>query len=100
NLFIPVEFVNQADSPGLKRGGVLNVVRHEVELKVRAGAIPEKLVCDLAGAKIGDSLHISAIELPAGVKPVIQDRDFTVATIAAPSGIGAADDDEEEAVEG
>ncbi len=96
NLFIPVEFINHGQSPGLKRGGVLNTVRHDVELKVRAGAIPEKLVCDLAGANIGDSIHISAIELPAGAKPVIADRDFTVATIAAPSGLAAAGEDEEE----
>ena len=97
NLMIPVEFVNHADSPGLKRGGVLNVVRHEVEMKVRAGAIPEKLVCDLAGSNVGDSIHISAIKLPPEATPVISDRDFTVATIAAPSGLAAADDGEGEA---
>ncbi|MCI4665575.1 MAG: 50S ribosomal protein L25/general stress protein Ctc [Neomegalonema sp.] len=95
NLFIPVEFINHGASPGIKRGGVLNVVRHEVELKVRAGAIPEKLVCDLTDSKIGDSIHISSIELPADATPVIADRDFTVATIAAPSGLAAGDDDEE-----
>ncbi|MEO1328081.1 MAG: 50S ribosomal protein L25/general stress protein Ctc [Pseudomonadota bacterium] len=99
NLFIPVEFINHGASPGLKRGGVLNVVRHEVELKVRAGAIPEKLVADLTGYKIGDSLHISAIALPEGAKLVIQDRDFTVATIAAPSGLAKGGDDEEEGAE-
>lgn len=95
NLYIPVEFINHGASPGLKRGGVLNVVRHDVELKVRAGAIPEKLVCDLSGAKVGDSIHISSIELPNGAKPVIA-RDFTVATIAAPSGLAGGGDDEEE----
>ena len=99
NLFIPVEFINHGASPGLKKGGVLNVVRHEVELKVRAGAIPEKLVCDLEGSNIGDSIHISAIEIPKGATPVISDRDFTVATIAAPSGL-AASDEEGEAAEG
>ena len=94
NLFIPVEFINHGASPGLKRGGVLNVVRHDVELKVRAGDIPEKLVCDLSDYKIGDSIHISAIDLPGGAKPVISDRDFTVATIAAPSGLAGGDDEE------
>lgn len=94
-LFIAVEFINHADCPGLKRGGVLNVVRHEVELNVRAGDIPEKITVDLAGAKVGDSLHISAVELPKDVTPVINDRDFTIATIAAPSGLAAGDDEEE-----
>lgn len=96
-LYIPVEFVNHGASPGIKRGGVLNIVRHEVELKVRAGAIPEKLVCDLTGSEIGDSIHISAIQLPSDAEPVIADRDFTVATIAAPSGLAAADDGDAEA---
>ena len=86
-VFVPVHFVNDAASPGLKRGGTLNVVRHEVELFVPADAIPEALTADLTGFDIGDSLHISAISLPAGAKPVIQDRDFTVATIVAPSGL-------------
>lgn len=79
---IPVSFVNQDKSPGLKRGGVLNVVRYEVELLCPADAIPEKLVVDLEGLEIGASVHISQIKLPANTKPVIQDRDFTVATIA------------------
>ncbi len=97
NLFIPVEFVNHADCPGLKKGGVLNIVRHDVELRVRAGDIPEQLTCDLSGFNIGDSIHISSMSIPAGAKPVIADRDFTVATIAAPSGLAASADDEEEA---
>ena len=97
NLFIPVEFINHGASAGLKKGGVLNVVRHEVELKVRAGDIPEKLVCDLSGANIGDSIHISSIEIPGDAKPVISDRDFTVATIAAPSGLAADDGEGEDA---
>lgn len=97
NLFIPVEFINHQAAPGIKAGGVLNVVRHEVELKVRAGDIPEKLTCDLTGYKVGDSIHISAIALPDGVTPVIADRDFTVATIAAPSGLVAGGDGEEAA---
>lgn len=95
-LYIPVEFINHGASPGLKRGGVLNVVRHDVELRVRAGAIPDKLVCDLTGSNIGDSIHISAIKIPGDATPVIADRDFTVATIAAPSGLAAAGGDEEE----
>lgn len=95
NLFIPVEFINHEDSPALKRGGMLNVVRPEVELVVTAGDIPEKLTVDLAGTKIGDTITISAITLPAGTKPTI-DRDFVVANLAAPAGIGGGDDDAEE----
>ncbi len=82
---VPVHFLNEETSPGLKRGGVLNVVRHAVELYVPADSIPDFIEIDLAKAEIGDSLHISAVKLPDGVKPVIQDRDFTVATIAAPT---------------
>lgn len=83
---VPVRFVNDLASPGLKRGGVLNVVRHEVELRVPADRIPDELVVDLTGYEIGASIHISAVSLPEGAKPVI-DRDFTVATIVAPSGL-------------
>ncbi len=82
---VPVHFVNQDASPGLKRGGTLNVVRHAVELEVQADAIPEAIDADLTGLDIGDSLHISAIKLPEGAKPTIE-RDFTVATIAVPAG--------------
>jgi large subunit ribosomal protein L25 len=78
---VPVQFVNEEASPGLKRGGVLNIVRHEVELTCPADAIPERLIVDLTGLDIGDSLHISAVSLPAGTTPTI-DRDFTIATIA------------------
>ena len=99
NLFVPVEFLNAETCPGIKKGGVLNVVRHEVELIVKAGAIPEKLVFDLSQSQTGDTIHISAIDLPNGAMPVIQDRDFTVATIAAPSGLKVADEEEEEAAE-
>jgi len=81
---VPVEFINDETCRGLRRGGVLNVVRHEVEVYCRADAIPEKIVIDLAGLDIGDSLHISAVKLPEGVRPTI-DRDFTIATIAAPT---------------
>jgi large subunit ribosomal protein L25 len=92
-LWIPVEFVNREKSPGLKRGGVLTVVRPEVELVVTAGEIPEKLVVDLAGTNIHDTIHISNIALPAGVKPTITDRDFVIANIQAPSGLAAADEE-------
>jgi large subunit ribosomal protein L25 len=78
---VPVRFVNEALSPGLKRGGVLNIVRHDVEVTCPAEAIPEFFEFSLAGLEIGRSLHISAITLPQGVAPTIKDRDFTVATI-------------------
>jgi large subunit ribosomal protein L25 len=79
---VPVRFVHEALSPGLKRGGVLNIVRHEVEVTCPADAIPEVFEFSLEGLEIGRSIHISAITLPPGVKPTIQGRDFTVATIA------------------
>jgi large subunit ribosomal protein L25 len=84
---VPVQFINEAAAPGIKRGGVLNVVRHTVTLNCPADAIPEKIVADLTGLDINDSLHISKIPLPEGVHPTITDRDFTVATIAAPAGV-------------
>ena len=96
---VPVRFENEAASPGLKRGGVLNVVRHEVEVKVPANAIPDDIVVDVTGFDVGDSIHISAVKLPQGVKPVI-DRDFTIATIAAPSGLKSQEAAEEAAAEG
>jgi large subunit ribosomal protein L25 len=89
NLFIPVEYINREKSPGLKRGGVLTEVRPEVELVVTAGEIPEKLVVDLTGLDINDTVHISNIELPAGTRPTITDRDFVIANITAPSGLKA-----------
>jgi large subunit ribosomal protein L25 len=82
---VPVRFINEEQSPGIKRGGVLNVVRHEVELVVDAAEIPDDVLVDLSGFDIGDSIHISAVNLPEGAKPAIEDRDFTIATIAAPS---------------
>lgn len=85
NLEIQVNFTNEEESPGLKGGGVLNIVRHAVEVVCRAGAIPEEFVADLTGLDVGDSIHISDITLPEGVKPTITDRDFTIATIAAPT---------------
>jgi large subunit ribosomal protein L25 len=84
-LFIPVQFLEQDKSPGLKKGGVLNIVRHEVEFFVRPDNIPENISISLDGMDIGHSIHISAFKLPEGLKAVIQDRDFTVATIAAPT---------------
>lgn len=78
---VSVNFVNEEASPGLKRGGVLNVVRHVVELNCPAGAIPESIEADLTGLDIGDSIHISAIPLPKGVESTISDRDFTIATL-------------------
>jgi large subunit ribosomal protein L25 len=91
---IAVEFINEDKCPGIKVGGVLNVVRYEVELNCPATAIPEKITIDLEGVKIGDSIHISAIPLPDGVTPTITDRDFTVATLASPGG-GVKNEDEE-----
>jgi large subunit ribosomal protein L25 len=84
-LYIPVHFNNHGDSPGLKRGGVLNVVRHEIEFFCPSDRIPQFIEADLAGMDIGDSLHISHIKIPEGLVPVIRSRDFTVATVAAPS---------------
>lgn len=78
---VPVNFLNEEDSPGLKRGGVMNVVRHTIELRCVAEAIPERLDADLAGLDIGDSLHVSSITFPEGVELTISDRDFTVVTI-------------------
>lgn len=83
---VPVHFINEEASPGIKRGGVLNVVRHTVNLDCPADSIPEQIVCDLTGLDINDSVHISSVSLPDGAKPTI-DRDFTIATIAAPAGV-------------
>tara|TARA_R100000005_G_scaffold96134_2_gene80917 strand:+ start:1206 stop:1859 length:654 start_codon:yes stop_codon:yes gene_type:complete len=94
-VMVPVHFLNDEDCVGVRRGGVLNVVRHEVELMVPAGNIPESIEIDLLNYDIGDSVHISDVSLPKGAQPTITDRDFTIATIAAPSG-GVSDDEEEE----
>ena len=96
---VPVEFINEDKCPGIKIGGVLNVVRYEVELSCPATAIPEKITINLDGVKIGDSIHISAIPLPKGVSPTITDRDFTVATLASPGG-GVKNEDDVDAAEG
>jgi len=90
-----VEFTNEESCPGLKEGGVLNVVRHEVELRCSPDSIPESLIADLSGLEIGDSLHISAIALPDGVELTI-DRDFTIATIAAPTVFTEVEEEEGE----
>ena len=82
---IPVHFVNQDTSVGLKRGGILNIVRHEVEFLCPVDAIPDAITVDLATVDIGQSVHISAVKLPEGLKPTI-DRDFTIATIVSPGG--------------
>lgn len=91
NVEVHVHFINEESSPGLKRGGVLNIVQHTVELSCPGDSIPEEIVVDLAGKEVGDSLHISSVTLPAGVTPVIRDRDFTIATIVAPSGLKSED---------
>ena len=90
---VPVKFVNDAASPGLKRGGVLNIVRHELELVCDATKIPDEIVIDVTGFDVGDSIHISHVKLPAGSKSAITDRDFTIATIVAPSGLKSAEGD-------
>ena len=96
NVNIPVRFDNEEASPGLKRGGVLNVVQHEIELICDAAEIPDELHIDLTGLDIGDSIHISQVTLPKGAKAAIDDRDFTVATVVAPSAMKAEEEAEGE----
>ncbi|MGI9422311.1 MAG: 50S ribosomal protein L25/general stress protein Ctc [Hyphomicrobiaceae bacterium] len=98
-VMVPVEIVNEDKSPGMKRGGVLNIVRREIEVMCPANAIPENIILDLDGVEIGTSLHISAIALPDGVTPTITDRDFTVASIAG-SAAAKSDVEAEEGEEG
>jgi large subunit ribosomal protein L25 len=95
---INVEFINEDKCTGLKLGGVLNVVRAQVELNCPAISIPEKITVDLEGLNVGHTIHISAIKLPEGCTPTITDRDFTVATIAAPRG-GLGESEEEDLTE-
>lgn len=97
---VGVVFENEELSPGLKRGGVLNVVRYEVELVCPATAIPESIIVDLTGLDIGDGVHISNITLPDGVEPVISDRDFTIATIASPTVQEEVEEVDDEEIEG
>ena len=94
NLFIGVEFTNEDAAPGLKKGGILTVVRPEVELVVTAGDIPENITVDLTGLEIGDTITINSVDLPAGAKPTI-DRDFVIANIQAPASLSSADDEDE-----
>lgn len=100
NLYIPVEFINEDACPGLKRGGVLTVVRPEVELKVTAGNIPEQLVVDLSAFDLGDTINISNIDLPQGTRAMITDRDFVIANIQAPSGLKSSENEGEDVEEG
>ncbi|HEV2079436.1 MAG TPA: 50S ribosomal protein L25/general stress protein Ctc [Allosphingosinicella sp.] len=94
---VPVRFINDEESPGLTKGGVLNTVRHELELVCDAARIPDDIVIDLTGLEIGDSIHISAVSLPEGSASAIDDRDFTIATIAAPTVTRATEEAEAEA---
>jgi large subunit ribosomal protein L25 len=84
-VHVPVAFKNEGLSPGIKRGGVLNIVRHDIDVYCQAGQIPHSIVVDVEGLEIGDSVHISMVKLPAGVRPAITERDFTIATIAPPT---------------
>jgi large subunit ribosomal protein L25 len=98
---VPVHFLNEDDSPGLKTGGVINVVRHAIEVSCVADSIPESFEIDLAGLEIGDSIHASALILSEGVELTITDRDFTIATIAAPTVMAVEEEVEsEEGIEG
>jgi large subunit ribosomal protein L25 len=92
NLFIPVEFLNEDTCPGIKKGGVLSLVRAEVELIVTAGDIPEKITVDLAGLDVGDVITISSVTIPEGSKTTI-DRDFVIANISAPSGLRSSENE-------
>jgi large subunit ribosomal protein L25 len=101
---VPVVFINEEESPGLKRGAVLNVVRHELQLVCEADKIPSEIQIDVTGLDVGDSIHISSVNLPEGATSAITDRDFTIATIVAPSALrrsdAAAAEGEAEAAEG
>jgi large subunit ribosomal protein L25 len=84
---VPVAFINHERSPGLRRGGILNVVRHGIEMICSVDNIPDRVVVSLDGLDIGDSIHIGSVEVPPGARPVIQQRDFTIASIAASSAV-------------
>lgn len=96
---VHVHFINEEAAPGLKRGGVLNIVRHTVELSCPPDLIPEEIVVDLTGREIGDSIHISHVTLPEGVTPTTHERDFTIATLVAPSGLRSEEADAAPAAE-
>jgi len=93
NVNVPVRFVDEELAPGIKRGGVLNVVRHDLELVCDAAHIPDEIVISLEGLEIGDAIHISQVKLPEGTKSAIEDRDFTVATVVAPSAMKAVEEE-------
>jgi large subunit ribosomal protein L25 len=95
---VAVKFINEEECPGLKRGGVLNIVRRTVEFFCRVDDIPNEIEIDLSGLEIGDGVHISMVKLPDGVEPTITERDFTIATIAAPTVV--VEDDTTEGAEG
>ncbi|MGC1269787.1 MAG: 50S ribosomal protein L25/general stress protein Ctc [Croceibacterium sp.] len=97
HVAVPVVFANEEASPGLKRGAVLNIVRHELELICDPELIPSEIVIDVTGKDVGDSIHISHVTLPAGSASAITDRDFTIATIVAPSGMRSSDAEAAEA---
>ena len=94
---IPVRFINEDESPGLKKGGVLNVVRHTIEVTAPATAIPEVFEIDVTGLDVGDGVHASALKLSDGVTLVTTDRDFTIVTVAAPSALRSAEEEEADA---
>ncbi len=96
---VPVVFVDEDDCPGITRGGVLNVVRHEIELVVDAADIPAEIQVSLKGYDVGDSIHISSVTLPQGATSAIEDRDYTIATIVAPSALKSSEGGEAEPVE-
>lgn len=96
---VPAVFINEEDCPGLNEGGILNIVRYTVEVSCRPDAIPDQIEIDLTGYEMGDSIHISSVKLPEGVEPTITDRDFTVATIAAPAKTVEEEDAEAAAAE-
>jgi len=96
---VPVVFINEDKSPGLKKGGVLNIVRHELELVCPSDAIPDEILIDVTGRDVGDTIHISDVTLPAGVTSAITDRDFTIATLVAPSGLKSSEAEAEAASE-
>ncbi|HQS70867.1 MAG TPA: 50S ribosomal protein L25/general stress protein Ctc [Novosphingobium sp.] len=97
---VPVVFINEEKSPGLKKGGILNVVRHELELICSPDAIPDDVIVDVSGYEVGDSIHFSAVTLADNVAPAITDRDFTIATIVAPSALKSEEGEAEAEAEG
>jgi large subunit ribosomal protein L25 len=98
DVAVPVHFVDEDKSPGMKRGGTLNIVRHEIELSCPSDGIPDQIEISLAGLDIGDTVHISAVKLPDGVTSVITDRDFTIVSLVAPSALQSADAAADDAV--